>query len=102
MMTMTQCAQLAGVDADVARAATPTPEHRALYRSYLLNLRLGDAAVERLIRRDLHGWVDLGAHAKAAGALVALRWFWTDFPQVAPCVGERRAPPALRAACGAA
>ncbi len=69
-----------GLDPGAAISSAPTARHLALLSSYRLNLHRGAAAVQKMIRFDLHGLLALGAQSTALDLLVVLRAFQSEFP----------------------
>lgn len=89
MMSMTQCALLAGLAPnEIILGAEPSNKHRSLYSSYLLNLRRGAETVRRMIVSDIRCWLDLGSPENAADLLIVLRWFLSDHPEAGGLEGR--------------
>jgi hypothetical protein len=84
MITVTQCAALAGLASDeMVLGVTPSAKHYSLLSSYLVNLRRGPVAVRTLIVADLRTILDLGASRRAADLLIVLRLFLSEYPAAA-------------------
>lgn len=60
---------------------SPSPKHRVLLSSYLLNLWRGPEAVREMLIADYCSAIDMGAPARAADLLLVLRQFLDDFPE---------------------
>jgi hypothetical protein len=81
MITMNQCADLAGLAPDeLALCAVPSARHKSLLSSYLFNLERGENTVCCMIIGDFWGLMELGAQEQAADALLVLRLFLSDYP----------------------
>jgi len=81
MITMNQCADLAGLAHDeLALCAVPSARHKSLLSSYLFNLERGENTVCCMIIGDFWGLMELGAQEQAADALLVLRLFLSDYP----------------------
>jgi hypothetical protein len=82
MITVEQCAELAGLAAnEVVLGATPSAKHRVLFSSYLLNLWRGPKTLRKMIVADIRLWLDLGRPDYAADFLIVLRQFLSDYPE---------------------
>jgi hypothetical protein len=82
MITVQQCAAFAGLAQNELMLGVPESiNHFRILSSYLLNMERGPEAVRDLIVTDLRGFLDLGAHHKAADRFIVLRWFLSDFPE---------------------
>ncbi|HXY57498.1 MAG TPA: hypothetical protein VEH76_02855 [Methylocystis sp.] len=91
MISILECAESAGLSSrDLLLGVSPSPRHRQLLDSYLLNLDRGAVNVREMIVADLHAFLDLGLPERAADALVALRLFLDAFPEAR---SRRRRPP---------
>ena len=81
MITINQCADFVGVAPDeLLLCAVPCARHRSLLKSYLFNLKRGEAAVCHMMLRDYQGFMELGAHERAADVFHVLRLFLSDYP----------------------
>lgn len=81
MITVTQCADFAGLASDeLIVGISPSAKHRLLLSSYLLNLERGPLAVRDMIIADLRRFHELGARQYTADLLLVLRLFLTDYP----------------------
>ena len=81
MITLAQCAALAGLAADeIVSDATPSAKHHSLLSSYRLNMRRGAVVVRDMIVANLRTFLDLGASHYAADLLLVLRLFLSDYP----------------------
>lgn len=79
MITLKQCARLAGLDPDaLVVGVAPAARHHTLLKSYQLNLHHGRAAVRRMIICDLLSCLDVGAQRCAADLLIVLRLFLSE------------------------
>lgn len=93
MITVTQCAALAGLaSSEMVLGVTPSAKHHSLLASYLLNLGRGLVAVRTMIVSDLRSFLDLGASRRAADLLIVLRFFLSKHPEAGciPLRPERR------------
>jgi hypothetical protein len=93
MITVTQCAALAGLASnEMVLGVTPSARHHSLLASYLLNLGRGPVAVRTMIVADLRAFLDLGAARRAADLLIVLRFFLSKHPEAGyvPLRLERR------------
>jgi hypothetical protein len=98
MITLRQCARLAGLDLDTLMVGVaPEKRHETLLQSYRFNLHRGRAVVRRMIVRDLLRALDIGAHRMAADLFIVLRLFLSAEPQVS--LASRRQASGQRAVC---
>jgi len=82
MISLEECAKCAELTPhEMFFGVSPSPRHKRLLESYLLNLHHGAATVRNMIVADIRGFVDLGLHRYAADALVALRLFLAEHPE---------------------
>jgi len=82
MITMQQCADVAGVALDeLALWAIPSSRHKALLRSYLFNLERGERAVCCMMVGDFWRLKELGAEESAADVFHVLRLFLSAYPK---------------------
>jgi hypothetical protein len=89
MITVTQCATLAGLASnEMVLGVTPSAKHHSLLASYLFNLGRGPVAVRTMIVADLRAFLDLGAARRAADLLIVLRFFLSEYPE-AGCIPRR-------------
>ncbi len=95
MITLEQCARFANLEPhEILAGVSPETRHDALLQSYMFNIGRGEAVVREMMVADLRRFLDLGARARAADALVVLRLFLTLFPRaraVAAKAGEAAA-----------
>ena len=81
MITMQQCADLMGLAPhELGLCAVPSPRHKSLLGSYLLNLKRGEKAVCCMIIGDFWRLMELGAKERAADTQLVLRLFLSEHP----------------------
>ena len=77
---MVECSTCIGKRHDEAQHFRPEGHHCHLLNGYLLNLHRGPAQVQAMIRRDLQGMQELGAHKYALDLKIILECFLIQFP----------------------
>jgi hypothetical protein len=82
MLSVEQLSAVSGLRVGaLVLGVSPSPKHRVLLSSYLLNLWRGPEAVREMLIADYCSAIEIGAPARAADLLLVLRQFLDDFPE---------------------
>lgn len=82
MLSVEQLSAVSGLRVGaLVLGVSPSPRHRVILTSYLLNLWRGPGTVREMLVSDYCSAMDMGAPARAADILLVLRQFLDDFPE---------------------